>query len=149
MICGRAKDEYLTDPVLEECSDAAANVNPSNMLPEVTEFQHSLNDAYLKFCEIKVGSQFSTLHNIFLLVWRSMLTLFSACIDSVIDTLQVAQQFIATIENTRHPPRSFGRVEKRAHLFNLVRALGGVIEKVFPDKSTSDEGGGANIEEDA
>lgn len=139
----------MADAVLEECSDAAANVNSSNMLPEVTEFQHSLNDAYLRFCEIKVGSQFSLFHNIFLPVWRGMLTLFSACIDSVIDTLQVAQQFITTIENTRHRPRSFGRVGQRAHLFDLVRALGGVIEKVFPDKSTSDEAGGANIEGDA
>lgn len=143
----------MTDPVLEECFDEAAAVNPSNMLPEVTEFQYNLNDAYLEFCELKVGSQFSSL---FLVPSKTRPpsrtgyanTFSSACIDSVIDTLQVAQQFITTIESTRHSPRDVGRVEKRTHLFDLVRTLGGVIEDVFPDKSASDEGGGEDIEED-
>ncbi|KAJ4155546.1 hypothetical protein LMH87_000785 [Akanthomyces muscarius] len=116
----------MWNPVLEECFDAAAAVNPSNMLPEVTEFQYNLNDAYLEFCELKVGT----------------------CIDSVIDTLQVAQQLITTIESTRHSPSGIGRAEKRKRLFDLVRTLGGMIEHVFPDKSASGEGGGEDIEED-
>ncbi len=51
-----AKRKSTVDPVEEECLDLATVVNPGNMLPEVTEFQYNLNDAYLELCEVKVSS---------------------------------------------------------------------------------------------
>ncbi len=63
------------------------------------------------------------------------------------DTLDVAQRFITTVETTQHVPRGRNRIERREQLFDLVRALGDMVESVFPGKSDSSDEDSEEVEE--